>query len=164
MLRYKNKGYTIEIALLEECGYKDYSVECTYQYDKNEEKYLLSMWLKRNDIDDKFKIDSQEIDTQYISGTKENIRHNIRMIVEQASLSGFFDHYIERYEYTYKCFELGNALFEFETLNCKGKFNNAARQLYDLLSETMETNTKLTSELFSLLKKYESKFSEGIGA
>lgn len=164
MLRYKNKGYTIEINLPEECGYKDYSVECTYQFDKEKEKYLLSMWLKRNDIDDKFKIDSQEIDTQYISGTKENIRQNIRMIVEQASLSGFFNYYIEKYEYTCKCFELGNALFELETLNCKGKVDNVARQLCDLLSETMKTNTKLSSELFALLNKYESKFSEGIGA
>lgn len=116
MLRYKNKGYTIEIALPEECGHKDYSVECTYQFDKEKEKYLLSMWLKRNDIDDKYKIDSQEIDTQYISGTKENIRQNICRIVEQASSSGFFDFYIERYKYTHKCFEKGNEIFEEERL------------------------------------------------
>lgn len=116
MFRYKNKGYTIEINLPEECGYKGYSVECTYQYDKEKEKYLLSMWLKRNDVDDKFKIDSQEIDTQYISGTKENIRRNICRIVEQASLSGFFDHYIERYDLTYKCFDLGYGLYEKERM------------------------------------------------
>lgn len=164
MLRYKNKEYTIEINLPKECGHEGYSVECRYMYEKATGKYLLSMWLKRNDIDDKFKIDSQEIDTQYIPCTKENIRQNINRIVEQTSLSGFFDYYIERYEYTCKCFELGNALFEFETLNCSGKVDNAARKLYDLLSETMNINTKLTSELFSLLKKYESKFSEGIGA
>ena len=27
MLKYENKGYTIEIKLPEECGYKGYSVE-----------------------------------------------------------------------------------------------------------------------------------------
>lgn len=117
MLRYKNKGCTIEIDLPEECGYEGYSAECTYRYDKEKEKYLLSMWLKRKDIDDKFKIDSQEIDTQYISGTKENIKQNICKIVEQASLSGFFDHYIERYEYTYKCFDRGNDIFEKERID-----------------------------------------------
>lgn len=74
------------------------------------------MWLKRDDIDDDFKIDSQEIDTQYISGTKENIEDNIIRIVEQASLSGYFDHYIERFKYTYDCFERGNELFEQESL------------------------------------------------
>lgn len=117
MLRYKNKGYTIEINLPEECGHKGYSVECTYKYDKEKEKYLLSMWLKRSDIDDKFKIDSQEVDTQYISGTKENIRQNICKIVKQMSIQGFFKHYIERYEYIYKCFERGLELFEKERLH-----------------------------------------------
>lgn len=116
MLKYENKGYIIEINLPEECGYKGYSVECRYQYDKEKEKYSLSLWLKRNDITDRFKIDSQEIDTQYISGTRENIRQNICRIVEQASLSGFFDQYVQRYEYTYKCFDRGDDLFEKERL------------------------------------------------
>ncbi len=117
MLGYQNKGYTIEINLPEECGHKGYSVECTYQYNKKKEKYSLSMWLKRNDIDDKFKIDSQEIDTQYISGTRETIRQNICKIVEYASLSGFFEYYIERYEMTYKCFDLGHELLEKEMMD-----------------------------------------------
>lgn len=116
MLRYENKGYMIEIKLPEECGHRGYSVECRYIYDKKMEKYLLSMWLKRENIDDTFKIDSQEVDTQYISGTKENIRQNICRIVEQASLSGYFDYYIERFEYTYMCFDRGNELFESERL------------------------------------------------
>lgn len=34
MLKYKNMGYTIEINLPKECGHEDYSVECTYQYNK----------------------------------------------------------------------------------------------------------------------------------
>lgn len=116
MFKYENKGYTIEIKLPEEYGYKGYSVECRYQYDKSKEKYLLSMWLKANDIDERFKIDSQEIDTQYISGTKENIRQNICRIVEQASLSRYFDHYIQRYEYEMCCFNIGNDIVEKENL------------------------------------------------
>ena len=117
MLKYKNKGYTIEINLPSECGYEGYSVECTYKYIKSKEKYSLSMWLKHDDIDDKFKIESQEIDTQYIRGTRETITENICRIVEQASLSGYFDHYIKRYEYTYKCFDRGDKLFEKERLS-----------------------------------------------
>ena len=74
------------------------------------------MWLKRNDIDDDFKIDSQEIDTQYISGTRETIEENIIRIVEQASLSGYFDYYISRFEYTCSCFERGNELYEQEKI------------------------------------------------
>lgn len=117
MLKLIREGYTIRIQLPEECGYKGYSVKCTYKYNKSKEKYLLSMWLKRDDIDDNFKIDSQETDAQYIPGSKETIEDNIIRIVEQASLSGYFNHYIERFEYTYNCFGRGNELFKQERLN-----------------------------------------------
>lgn len=117
MLRYQNKGYTIEIPLPKEYGYGGYSVECRYLYDKSVNKYSLSMWLKRSDVDEKFKVESQEIDTQYINSTKENIRHDICLIVEEAAKSGYFDFYISRYEYTYSCFERGNELCEKERLD-----------------------------------------------
>lgn len=110
------KGYTIEIDLPEDCGYKGYAVICTYKYNIRLDKYSLEMALKHKDIDDGFRIDRQEIDTQYISGSRETIEDNICRIVEQASLSGFFDKYIERYEYTFKCFDRGNELFEEESL------------------------------------------------
>lgn len=117
MIRYKDKGYVIEIDLLKECGYKGYSVECRYLYDKLKEKYLLSMWIKRNDIEETFKIDSYKVDTQYISGTPETIKNNICKIVEQACLTGFFDYYIKNFEYELKCFDKGNELFEQERLS-----------------------------------------------
>lgn len=119
MLRYENKGYTITVPIPEECGYEGYFAECTYRYDKEKEKYLLTMGLLRKDIGDKFKIENQEIDSQYISGTKETIKHNICTIVENASLSGFFEPYIQHYEYTNECFDKGNEIFEEERL--KGK-------------------------------------------
>lgn len=119
MIKSKFTGYTIEMKLPQKCGYKGYSVECRYRYLKSQGKYLLSMWLKRDDISDKFKIESQEINTLPISGTKDTIVGNICRVVEQASLSGYFNPYIERFEYTYRCFELGNTLFEKEMLNNK---------------------------------------------
>ena len=111
-MRYENNGYSIEINLTGK--YKGYSVECQYQYDKEKEKYILSMWLKRNDIDNRFRIDSQKIDTQYISGTRETIRLNICRIVEQACAMNFFDQYIEEFEYLYECFDRGNEVLEKE--------------------------------------------------
>lgn len=117
MLKPKKKGYTLEIKLPEECGYKGYSVECTYKYHKRKEKYSLCMVLKRNTISNRFKLCSQEIDTQYISGTRETIEDNICRIVEQASVSRFFDYFIERFEYELSCFERGNELFEQERLS-----------------------------------------------
>lgn len=116
MLKSKKKGYTIEIHLPEECGYKGYSVECTYKYNKKKEKYSLCMVLKHNNIGNRFKLCSQEIDTQYISGTRETIEDNICRIVEQASVSGFFDYFIERFEYELSCFEKGNELVERERI------------------------------------------------
>ena len=116
MLRYFNKGYTIEINIPEEYGYKGYSVVCTYRYVKQERKYLLSMWLRRKDIGDKFKIESQEIDTQFIESEKEDINENICKIVEQAASTEFFNKCIESYEYTYKCFDKGDETFESERL------------------------------------------------
>lgn len=123
MLNYKNNGYTINIKLPEECGHTGYSIECTYKYDKKEEKYLLSMWLvkERFTKGERFKIDSQEVDTQYISSSKNDIKQNICRIVEWASLSGFFDYYIEKYEYTHKCFDIGDNLLSKDEVVCERK-------------------------------------------
>lgn len=119
MLRYTNKGYTVEIDLPSNKGRGDngYAVECRYKYDKESEKYLLSMWLRRKDIDDKFKIEYQKIDTQLISATRDTILEYICRIIEQADSKGYFDYYIERFEYTYKCFDHGNDFFERESLD-----------------------------------------------
>lgn len=117
MLRHKNEGYVIKVHLPEECGFDEYSIECRYKYNKQNDKYLLSMWLIREDIDDRFKIDGQEIDAQYIHSSRETIKQDICRIVEQASLSGFFDYYIQRYEYTYLCFDRGNDLCEKERMS-----------------------------------------------
>lgn len=116
MIKYKDVGRIISVELPEECGQEGYSVWCAYKYNKWKDKYSLSMWLKRNDIDDTYKIDHQHIDTQYIFGTKESIRDNICRVVEQISKYGFFTPYIEKFEHTYKCFDRGNDLYEQEKL------------------------------------------------
>lgn len=107
-MRIIKEGYTVRVPLPEECGYLGYSVKCTYKYDKIIGKYYLSMWLSREDIDDDFRIDAQEIDAQYIRGTRRTINNNIKRIVANASLSNYFDNYIKRFEYTYDCFECGD--------------------------------------------------------
>lgn len=122
MMRPRCKGQTIEINL-SKWGYKGYLAECTYYFDKNEGKYSLSMWLNRNDIDDRMRLSSKKIDTQYISGTKETIVENICRIVHQAATvtnedgKKYFDPFVERYEYELSCFERGNELFEQERLS-----------------------------------------------
>ena len=117
----KFKGNTLTIEL-SDFGYKNYFVECAYHFDKPNSKYSLSMWLNRNDIEDRMMLSSKKVDTQYISGTRETIVENICRIVHHAATveneNGvrYFDHYVERYEYELACFERGNELFEQERL------------------------------------------------
>ena len=116
MLKSKYKGITIEIELPEECGHEGYIIDCTYRPDTAEGKYLLSMWLRHKSIRNGFNLAPQEVDTQCITSSKVTITRDIRKIVEYASLIGFFEEYIQRYEYEQKCFERGNELFEKERL------------------------------------------------
>lgn len=122
MMNPKFKGQTLEFNL-SKWGYKNYIIECSYYFDKKQEKYSLSMWLSRNDVDERMKISSKKIDTQYISGTKETIIENICRIVYQAAMVAddegekYFDYFVNRYEYELRCFEKGNELFEKENLS-----------------------------------------------
>lgn len=119
MSNLRRMGYTVEVNL-KDYGYEGYTVECTYKYIKKKGKYLLHMGLKPKDSENRIKIESQGIDTQYISGTKETIEDHILRIIEQAACHHkFFDEYIERYEYECKCFDRGNEIIEKENQNNK---------------------------------------------
>lgn len=121
LMQPKFKGNTLMIEL-SDFGYENYFVECAYHFDKFNGKYALSMWLNRNDIEDRMMLSSKKIDTQYISGSKETIVENICRIVHQAATVAnkdgvrYFDYFVERYEYELACFERGNELFEQERL------------------------------------------------
>lgn len=122
LMQPKFKGNTIAIEL-SDFGYENYFVECAYHFDKHEDKYALSMWLNRNDMEDRMKLSSKKVDTQYIPGTRETIVENICRIVRQAATVSnkkngkkYFDRFVERYEYELACFERGNELYEKERL------------------------------------------------
>lgn len=122
LMKPKFKGNTLTIEL-SDFGYANYFVECAYHFDKHEDKYALSMWLNRTDLDDRMKLSSKKVDTQYIPGTRETIIENICRIVHHCATvtdkrngKKYFDHFVERYEYELACFERGNELFEQEKL------------------------------------------------
>ena len=122
LMQPKFKGNTITIEL-SDFGYENYIVECAYHFDKHEDKYALSMWLNRTDLEDRMKISSKKVDTQYISGTRESIIENICRIVHHCATvtdkgngKKYFDYFVERYEYELACFDRGNELFEQERL------------------------------------------------
>ena len=114
---YTNEGYAIAINLSQfndDDKYKGYAASCQYKYDKQKEKYSLCMWLKHTSMDQKYRIEYDGIDTQYISGTRETIRENICRIVEVMMEQNRFDYFIERYEYDIKCCEKGMEVLESE--------------------------------------------------
>lgn len=109
------KGQVLDISL-SAFGYQDYYAECIYYFNKREEKYELSVRLYRSDIEDKMKISNHEIDTQYISGTRDTIEENICRVIYEMCAKKHFNVYVERYEYYIKCFDRGDDLFETERL------------------------------------------------
>ena len=114
---YANEGYAITINLSQfsdDEKYKGYAASCQYKYDKEKEKYLLCMWLKHSSLEQKYRIDYDGIDTQYISGTRETIRENICSIVEVMMEQSRFDYFIDRYEYDMKCCEKGAEILDAE--------------------------------------------------
>lgn len=115
---YTNEGYSITINLSQfnkDEKYKGYSASCQYKYNKENEKYSLCMWLKHSTMDQKYRVEYDGIDTQYISGTRDTIRENICRIVEVMMEQNRFDYFIDRYEYDMKCCERGA-----EILDAKG--------------------------------------------
>ena len=84
MMKPEFKGNTLIIDL-SRFGYENYFTECAYHFDKNVDKYSLSIWLNRNDLEDRMRLSSKKIDTQYISGNRENIVEHICRVVYQAA-------------------------------------------------------------------------------
>lgn len=122
MMNPKFNGNTLTIDL-SDFGYKNYFVDCEYHFDQQKNKYSLSMWLNRKDLEDRMRLSSKKVDTQYIPGTRETIVENICRVVHHAATVSskedrekYFDRFVERYEYELACFERGNAFFEQERL------------------------------------------------
>ena len=102
MLRYENKGMVIGFKLPGTYGNNGYSVECHYRYIKEKDNYSLTMYLMRNDISCLY-----EIGTNIITGTRETIKSNISKIVENGCKNGYFDKFIENFEFEQECLASG---------------------------------------------------------
>lgn len=119
-IRYTNEGYVITVALSQfndDEKYKGYAASCQYKYDKQKGKYSLCMWLKHTSMDQKYRVEYDGIDTQYISGTQETIRENICRVVEVMMEQNHFDYFIDRYEYDMKCCEKGAEIMDAEGMS-----------------------------------------------
>ena len=70
--------------------------------------------LKHSTMDQKYHVEYDGIDTQYISGTRETIRENICRMWKVMMEQNHFDYFIDRYEYDMKCCEKGAEILDAE--------------------------------------------------
>lgn len=88
----------------------DYTVIAITSKDEETNKYNSTLFLKENTIDDwKLIQDAENIE---FDGNVRNVNSAILKHVATLLSDGFFDYYINRYEYELKCFDIGNSIIE----------------------------------------------------
>ena len=94
-----------------------YTVIAIKSWNTDEQKYTVQLMLKENTVnkwDLIEKAESLEFNVDYKIINKAILKH-----VSTLLSDGFFDYYIERYEYELKCFDIGNEIAEKERLGDK---------------------------------------------
>ena len=108
MLRYRNEGTTISVNLPR----TDYTVYMMANYNKDTDTYYTKLYIMRNDVEDLNLIDDEFKFKSNFATLKLDMTN---YITEQFN-KGFFDYYIEKYDYQQKCFEKGNDFYEDERI------------------------------------------------
>ena len=94
--------------------HNDYTVIAIKSWNPDEHKYTVELRLKKNSVD-KWdlieKAESLEFNVDYKIINKAILKHIATLLSD-----GFFDYYIERYEYELMCFDIGNDIQEKKVL------------------------------------------------
>ena len=97
--------------------HNNYTVIAIKSWNPDEHKYEVQLMLKENTVD-KWdlieKAESLEFNVDYKIINKAILKHVATLLSE-----GFFDYYIDRYNYEIKCLNRGNSLYEKERLGDK---------------------------------------------
>ena len=91
----------------------DYTVIVITNKNVETNKYNSTLFLKENSIDDWKLIQNTNIE---FDGNIRNINSTILKHVATLLHDGFFDYYVNRYEYEIKCFDIGDEQMEKERL------------------------------------------------
>lgn len=111
MLKYKNiASVGIDVDL-----HNNYTVLSFANWNKEENNYETTFYIKRNDVDLLELIEELEV-VVFTKSDSKTIRTDIANYITTLFQKGFFNRYINRYEYEQKCFDRGNELFEKERL------------------------------------------------
>lgn len=107
--RFNNSDNVITIDL-----HNGYTVIAVSGWQPKCRNYITTLFLKDNAIDTWSLIEQAE--SLEFQANNKTINSAILKQVSIYMADGFFDSYIDRYEYETKCFEKGNDLFETERL------------------------------------------------
>lgn len=88
----------------------DYTVIAIISKDEETNKHNITLFLKENTVDDWKLI--QNAENIELDGNVRNINAAILKHVATLLHDGFFDYYIDRYDYELKCFDIGNTIIE----------------------------------------------------
>lgn len=92
--------------------HNNYTVIAIKSWNPDKKKYYVQLMLKENTVDKWDLIEKEEsieFNVDYKIINKAILKHVATLLSD-----GFFDYYIDRYEYELKCFDRGNELFEME--------------------------------------------------
>ena len=107
--KFNNSNEVITINL-----HNGYSVIAVTGFNIENEVYTTTLFLKENTIDTWKLIENAE--NLEFHANHNAINSAILKKVFEFLKEGFFDYYIERYEYELKCFDIGNEIAEKERL------------------------------------------------
>ena len=111
-LEYKNYRGCKDIITID--LHNDYTVIAIKSWNSDKHKYTVQLMLKENTVD-KWNLienaESLEFNVDYKIINKAILKHVATLLSD-----GFFDYYIDRYEYELKCFDRGNSIIEKERL------------------------------------------------
>ena len=107
--KFNNSNEVITIDL-----HNGYTVIAITGFDTENEVYATTLFLKDNTIDTWKLIEKAE--NLEFHANQNTINSAILKKVSEFLKEGFFDYYIERYEYELKCFDIGNEIDEKERL------------------------------------------------
>ena len=92
-----------------------YTVIVLKTWNIEKQNYTIQLMLKENSVDKWDLI--EEAETIEINTNHKFINSAILKQIDLYLSEGFFDKYIDRYEYELKCFDRGNDLFESESMS-----------------------------------------------
>ena len=111
-LEYKNYRGCKDIITID--LHNDYTVIAIKSWNTDDHKYIVQLMLKENTVDKWDLIEnaeSIEFNVDYKIINKAILKHVATLLSD-----GFFNYYIDRYEYELKCFDRGNSIIEKERL------------------------------------------------